>query len=317
MDEVVVFDDGQGRQANSYDTYPESQSENGEKSYTGYSDPNHFLSHLLSYLETPANLRKHLFPMHPNLRTSGTLPSLDMPHHLRAHEWCQYREGVTIDSRSANSDDPAGTQGKKKKKRKSTSDISTATTFVDAGLRYPVSVPASIPPNSRVTLKFSTVEPPSNLRTTAQTAEVVSPSAPREETGYYWGYNVRSAPSVSAVLTECPFDGGYDATFGTSERGIPLRTLHASVRGRVNPEGIRHMLIVFGGVAGLEAAVKADEELVTLGVKSPEKLFDFWVNLCEGQGSRTIRTEEAVWLGLMGLKEVVLDFAASDSKVSG
>lgn len=70
------------------------------------------------------------------------------------------------------------------------------------------------------------------------------------------------------------------------------------------------MLIIFGGVAGLEAAVKVDQELAGLGVKSPEKLFDFWVNLCEGQGSRTIRTEEAVWLGLMGLKEVVLDFSA-------
>lgn len=310
MDEVVVFDDGQGKSPNSCNAFSESQSENGERSYTGYLDPDYFLSHLLSYLETPANLRKHLFPMHPNLRTAGTLPSLDMPHHLRAHEWCQYREGVTIDGRSASSDDPVENQGKKKKKRKSTSDISTATTLVDAGLPFPVSVPASIPPNSRVTLKFSTVEPPSDLRTTAQTAEVVVPSAPREETGYYWGYNVRSAPSVSAVLTECPFDGGYDATFGTSERGIPLRTLHAAVGERVNPEGFRHMLIVFGGVAGLEAAIKADEELVSLGVKSPQKLFDFWVNLCEGQGSRTIRTEEAVWLGLMGLKKVVLEFSS-------
>ncbi|KAL9121866.1 MAG: hypothetical protein Q9187_001572 [Circinaria calcarea] len=235
-----------------------------------------------------------------------------MPHHLRAHEWCQYREGVTIDVHSTKGDDPAENRRKKNKKKKKQSnfDISTATTLVDAGLPYPVSVPGSIPLNSRVTLRFSTAESPSDIRTTAQTAEVVAPSAPREETGYYWGYNVRSAPSLSAVLTECPFDGGYDVTFGTSERGIPLRTLHVDVKERVNPEGFRHMLIVFGGVAGLEAAVKADEELASLGVKSPEKLFDFWVNLCEGQGSRTIRTEEAVWLGLMGLKEVVLDFAA-------
>ena len=33
-----------------------------------------------------------------------------------------------------------------------------------------------------------------------------------------------------------------------------------------------------------------------------EKLFDHWVNLLPGQGSRTIRTEEAVWLGLTGLR---------------
>ncbi|KAL8643747.1 MAG: hypothetical protein Q9210_007573, partial [Variospora velana] len=67
-----------------------------------------------------------------------------------------------------------------------------------------------------------------------------------------------------------------------------------------------HMLIVFGGVAGLEAAVEADDELRKMGVKEPKNLFDYWVNLCPGQGSRTIRTEEAIWLGLMGLREVVL-----------
>ena len=66
------------------------------------------------------------------------------------------------------------------------------------------------------------------------------------------------------------------------------------------------MLIVFGGVAGLEAAVKADGELASMGVTEPEKLFDHWVNLCPGQGSRTIRTEEAVWLGLMGLRHLVV-----------
>ena len=67
------------------------------------------------------------------------------------------------------------------------------------------------------------------------------------------------------------------------------------------------MLIVFGGVAGLEVAVDADPELVQMGVKEPQKLFDHWINLCPGQGSRTIRTEEAVWLGLMGLRDVVLN----------
>jgi predicted SPOUT superfamily RNA methylase MTH1 len=30
------------------------------------------------------------------------------------------------------------------------------------------------------------------------------------------------------------------------------------------------------------------------------------VNVCPGQGSRTIRTEEAVWLALMGIKDVVM-----------
>ena len=69
----------------------------------------------------------------------------------------------------------------------------------------------------------------------------------------------------------------------------------------------RHMLLCFGGVAGLEAAVKADDELEGMGVTDPKALFDYWINLVPAQGSRTIRTEEAVWLGLMGLRDLVLD----------
>lgn len=35
--------------------------------------------------------------------------------------------------------------------------------------------------------------------------EVVSPSAPRVESGIYWGYNVRFAHSFGAVFTESPY----------------------------------------------------------------------------------------------------------------
>ena len=37
--------------------------------------------------------------------------------------------------------------------------------------------------------------------------------------GFYWGYAVRLADSLSAVFSKCPFEGGYDLTLGTSERG--------------------------------------------------------------------------------------------------
>ena len=33
---------------------------------------------------------------------------------------------------------------------------------------------------------------------------VVSPSAPRQEAGLYWGYSVRLASSFGAVFTEAP-----------------------------------------------------------------------------------------------------------------
>ncbi len=313
VDEVVVFNDGQfGQRNRNYGAHPSGQADGeGRESYTGYSNPDYFLTHILSYLETPPHLRKRLFPMHPDLQLAGSLPSLDMPHHLRAHEWCQYREGVTVEVLESMSGvtgeeyDPhmATKKETKKKKQKKLSQLPqpSATTLVDAGLPQRTSVAGSIPPNTRVTLKFAD-EAESN--DSQPTAHAVSPTLPREERGYYWGYNVRIAPSLSAVFTECPFPGGYDVTFGTSERGTPLSVLTHSPQSKI-PQ-FNHMLIAFGGVAGLEAALKADAELSGMGVKKVEDLFDFWVDLCPGQGSRTVRTEEAVWLGLMGLRDVVL-----------
>lgn len=265
-------------------------------SYTGYSDPNYFLAHILAYLETPPYLRKALFPMHPDLKLAGALPSLDMPHHLRKNEWCQYREGIS------DRENPKTLSGRVLKYRRTFKGI----TRVNVGLDNAVFVNSVIPPNIRLTIKTKDSDQPPNVPPVEIMATAVSPSAPREEAGYYWGYSTRSASSLSAVLTECPFDGGYDLTFGTSERGTPLSTFNHSKSKKQSVPDFRHMIVIFGGVAGLEVAVKSDQELQRLGVKNPEDLFDHWVNLCPGQGSRTIRTEEAVWLGLMGLRDLVL-----------
>lgn len=188
--------------------------------------------------------------------------------------------------------------------KKSKQPTAKGFTRVETGLHQAVYVPGQVPANTRLTVKFKDAHKPTDDSNTEPMATAVAPSAPREEAGYYWGYSVRSASSLSAVLTECPFDGGYDLTFGTSERGVSLSDLSKS-SGDIIP-GFRHMMIVFGGVAGLEVAVKADDELGRLGVKTPEALFDHWVNLVPGQGSRTIRTEEALWLGLMGLRDLFL-----------
>ena len=302
VDEVVVFEDGQNHGA------ARLQIGFSKDDYTGYSNPNYFLMHILSYLETPPYLRQRLFPMHPDLQKAGALPSLDLPHHLRSHERCQYREGFTIagpeDSKDA--DGIAEEQGKKKKKRKEAKGSGEIATLVDVGFGSPVTVPSTIPPNSRVTLKLSDSEHVDDDGP-KMTAQAVAPSVPREEAGYYWGYSVRSAASLSAVLTESPFHGGYDLTFGTSERGLPLSSLTKPSADQAQVPAFKHMLIVFGGVAGLEVAVKTDDELLKIGVTEPSGLFDYWINLCPGQGSRTIRTEEAVWLGLMGLRDLVVE----------
>ncbi|KAL9100977.1 MAG: hypothetical protein Q9163_003719 [Psora crenata] len=301
VDEVVIFDDGQVQ--NNKDASTEGQigdagvASKQDTSYTGYTDPKHFLAHILSYLECPPYLRKSLFSMHPNLQHSGMLPSLDMPHHLKKTEWCEYREGIT---RGKESGHPGRRNGVPKHDALRTPNI------VDTGLSQNIYVDATIPAKTRVTVKFNDPKNPLKEHSGNLEASPVAPCVPREERGYYWGYSIRPASSLSAVFTECAFDGGYDLTFGTSERGMPISNLEKPGPDRQGVPTFNHLLIVFGGLAGLEVAVKADEELRKLDVKTPERLFDYWVNLVPGQGSKTIRTEEAVWLGLMALRDIAL-----------
>ena len=269
VDEIVIFDD---EDIEAQQRRPAI----GENDYTAFSHPDHFLAHLLSYLETPPHLRKTLFFMHPNLRTAGTLPSLDMPHHLRANEWCEYREGVTTTAL-------ANGEG----------------TLVDAGLPGYLKISGGeIAPKTRVTVRFKDEE--------SKDVEVVSPNDPREQKGYYWGYTVRQCSSLTDVFTECPFDGGYNISIGTSERGRPLNDV-LTKEPMAQPSALEHILLVFGGVAGLETAAKNDAKCREMGLVSEKvnELFDVWVNLLPGQGSRTVRTEEAVWLGLTGFRPFV------------
>jgi predicted SPOUT superfamily RNA methylase MTH1 len=180
-------------------------------------------------------------------------------------------------------------------------------TLVEAGLRIHVTVDAAIPESTRVTLQL----PPdaeagaNDGDIKAIRAEAVDPAAPREEGGYYWGYSVRRAGSLSAVFEECPFDGGYDVTIGTSERGIPLESIFPSGSSSPGLARFNHLLLVLGGVSGLETALKNDPKLHTLGVVDVREVFDHWVNVLPGQGSRTIRTEEALWIALMGMRRAV------------
>lgn len=197
--------------------------------------------------------------------------------------------------------------------------------YVKCGLPFPVkvSLPDSIQYPVRITLKFTNPDPPASWPNLSKAecegleVEGGPSSLPREEEGYYWGYSVRRAACISEVLTHSEYEDGYDVVVGTSERGVPLDSVlpyAIAPRSRVEikdvkelPPRFEHLLIVFGGVKGLEPAVASDPhpKLNALTKATAHTLFDAWVNLVEGQGSRTIRTEEAVLFGLHGLKRYV------------
>ncbi|PVI06482.1 deoxyribose-phosphate aldolase 2 [Periconia macrospinosa] len=332
VDEIIVFDDdptnipnyidpiytnkGKKTKAQALDSIAEHDEP--------WQNPDQFLYHVLSYAECPPHLRADqnpglsLFPQHQNLKWVGMLPSLDMPHHLKSHEWCRFREGVTLGPTS----DARSTPSSKKSKDKSKQQPGT---YVKCGLPYPVRIATEVPPVMRVTLRFTDPEPPkswphlSQQECEALKVEAVAPTVPRQEEGYYWGYQIRRAGSLSEVFTASEFKDGYDLSIGTSERGAPLKAILPDhlVSKQIKktrdpnvaqlPSEFNHLLIVFGGVAGLEPAVAADPEFKRVGLtkETAHEAFDAWVNLVQGQGSRTIRTEEAVEFGLFGLKDYV------------
>ncbi len=82
---------------------------------------------------------------------------------------------------------------------------------------------------------------------------------------------------------------GYDLKIGTSERG----SVQSAAELQLPPH--QHCLITFGGPLGLEECLKRDPGKTASDVV---ELFDMWVNTCPDQGSRTIRTEEALLISL-------------------
>jgi methyltransferase len=142
--------------------------------------------------------------------------------------------------------------------------------------------------------------------------KVVSPSTVTHTDGTYWGYTVRIASSVKAIFDECPYvntsdtstTSSYDLTIGTSERGNEsIDDPNFSLRQRrINKSSgsYRHALIVFGGVAGIEESIDTDESIPISG-SNCYSMFDKWINICPYQGSRTIRSEEAVMITLAKL----------------
>lgn len=158
---------------------------------------------------------------------------------------------------------------------------------MNVGLHSHVHVDKLLTPGLRCTVKLN----PKMEHAKKLKGQIVSPTTPREETGIYWGYSVRIAKSLAQVFSHSPYKDGYDLTIGTSDKGTSIDEF--------NSPKFKHLLIMFGGVQGLEAALEND---TVLKVDDPNLLFDFYLNTLPNQGSKTIRTEEAILISLTALR---------------
>lgn len=281
--EIVIFDEADDRQTN-----------RGER-----------LVKLFEYAECPQYLRKRIFSIEPDLKHAGIIHPLEAQHHLRTSQIeCPYREGVTVNN----------IQIEKKGKL-------TDYTEVNIGLNQTVVAPGEHKLGMRVTVHVD----PNELKkmqamlaaasTNKSEALIVPPIEPVEKLNLFWGYYVRRAKSLSAAISDnvfCPEQKKfYDLIIGTSERGdcIDDITLKKSNKSSENHEPsakkhkneFNHILVVFGGVRGLEHSASCDESLKN-SCTDVSKLFDYYINTCPKQGSTTIRTEEAILITLSALR---------------
>ncbi|XP_054164056.1 putative methyltransferase C9orf114 [Oppia nitens] len=270
IDEIVVFDEYCSQQP------PITDSTDNSLQYDKRRSAMVQMIRILQYLECPQYLRKYLFPLQKDLQYAGLCNPLDSTHHLKTADTdCRYREGVVTNK-------PAQ-EGRG--------------SHVYIGLQRDVQIDRSLRPNVRVTVRLADN---CDLRRSKRLKGVaVSPDEPRELAGLYWGYQIRVAKSLSAVFGESPYAGGYDLTIGTSDRGD-----NVDKHLRQLPKRFNHLLVVFGGLKGIEAAHDSDESLSS--VEDTRDLFDHYLNTCPNQGSNTIRTEEAILITLSALRKRLL-----------
>ena len=245
--------------------------------------PGLFICRLLQYLECPPYMRTALIPAHDDLKFASLLPLLHMPHQMSSTCTSLYREGVVITKPVANG------------------------SLVDVGLPIEAFIEHGLQPGTRVTVKLlahSNIL--SDSATTFLQGEAISPLSVRQHHGLYWGYQTRLVSSFSEIFSGCPYSDSdldadeevastYDLLIGYSNKGE--KTLDAN---SITLKPFRHALVVFGGTGGIEACVEADKSITTAS-KNADCLFDHWLDLAPSSGSRTVRTEEALLIGLSKL----------------
>jgi methyltransferase len=103
----------------------------------------------------------------------------------------------------------------------------------------------------------------------------------------YWGYKVKLEKQSFGSLLE---SGGFDLVIATSKLGAPFVDVAEKMSEQWRKSG--YMLVAFGAPARGLHEIVGDEGL-ELG-----DLADFVVNMVPGQGTETVRTEEALFASL-------------------
>ena len=222
----------------------------------------HFIDSVLSYMETPQHLRKHLVRMNPQLRFAGILPPLRTPNHpvsprlsdLKAGD---IREGVVMEANA---------------------QISR----VDIGVGSLAEIPARLDRGSRVSVRINRVAP-----------KIVAELIDHSRIDIYWGFRVtlKNLP-IGRLIQE----SGPDVVIATSIRGEKVDAVLEQLRTSIT--GASSVLLAFGSPKRGLHEIIAQEGLKLSTVAA------FTVNFVPDQGTRSVRTEEAVYSALTFLNTI-------------
>ena len=169
-----------------------------------------FISSVLSYMETPQHLRKHLVRMSPDLRFVGVLPPLRTPNHPVSGKIAdlkvgETREGVVVDA-------------------------SAETSRLDIGVGSLAEVPAKLHRGSRVSVRIREIAP-----------KIVAELVDENRIDIYWGFRVtlKNLPLGRLIQENRP-----DVVIATSRLGERVNAVLDQLRTAMT--GASKVLLAFG-----------------------------------------------------------------------
>lgn len=229
-------------------------------------DDSRFIDLLLRYAETPQYLRKYLFPIREELKHAGLLPPLRTPHHPIKSKSSdlnvgEFRVGVVV-------------KGPKEREKKVGSDESA---WVDIGMDSPIRLAKKLRAGERVNVRIFSRRP------------IQAKPVEMDQIPMYWGYRTAVEGSLKRALES--FSRPDDLVVVASRQGRVLDTAALSHLGELM--GLKSRIaVVFGSPGKGVESILAGE-----GSKLSEFQCETW-NTIPGQGTETVRTEEAVWATL-------------------
>ena len=154
---------------------------------------------------------------------------------------------------------------------------STKGSFIDVGVEQPAFIPGKrLPPNTRLTVKITQLQ-----------KQFLATLASREAIGTYWGYKVTisKVPFVQLIKKR-----NFNLVIATSRKGKLITQVTDAIKEKWKTS--KKILIAFG------APTQGLYEIVAQEHKRLEEIVRFIVNTIPYQGTKTVRTEEALYATL-------------------